>query len=337
MPSIPMKTNEELIQEYLALKQSTDTLRPLLDIYTRDTPESCQTFSEKLADKVNRHTYESQMNRLQDLKEAISTEAELLELHVSHTGTAPGSISLSTFSKLTEKFSKLSKAIKDKLLLSDTTHFAKEDKSASNLILYPGAAGSFRIFLGAPHPIRPLFQDDTTLAKSDLAYHMSHCLTDLLYQLSTPENAESAMESSNKNILQNAQEFYEEIENQDITLQYIWVTGKKKQDTLITPQSAHQTAAHIHEYILLHHADDRVKTLTGHFYAMNTLRKTIHFKAGKESITIRYTTDTQILLLKHHVSLLRDKEYTIHVVRIEEKQKQKTPSKKILWELTDIL
>ena len=96
-----------------------------------------------------------QIERMQHRKEAISTEAEIFELHVSHTGAAPGSIPLSTFTKLTEKFSKLSKAIKDKLLLSDTADFAKEDKSASNLILYPGAAGSFRIFLGAPHPIRP--------------------------------------------------------------------------------------------------------------------------------------------------------------------------------------
>ena len=332
-----MKTNEELIQEYLSLQQSTDTLRPLLDLYTRDIPENIQTFSEKIADKVNRRSYEMQTKRMQILKETISTKAELFELHVSHTGTAPGSIPLSTFSKLTEKFSKLSKAIKDKLLLSDPTDFAKEDKNASNLILYPGAAGSFRIFLGAPHPIRPLFQDSTALAESDLAYHMSHALTDLLYHLSTQKNAESAMESSNKNILQNAQEFYEEIEKQDITLQYIWVTGKKKMDTLITPQTAHTTAAHIQEYILLHHTNDQTKTLTGHFYAMNTLRKTIHFKTNQESITIRYTTDTQILLLKHNVSLLRDKEYTIHIVRIEEQKKRKTPPKKILWELTDIL
>lgn len=140
---------------------------------------------------------------------------------------------MSTFSKLTEKFSKLSKAIKDKLLLSDTADFAKEDKSASNLILYSGAAGSFRIFLGAPHPIRPLFQDNTALAESDLADHMSRSLTDLLYHLSTPENSESAMESSNKNILQSVQEFYEEIENQHITVQYSWITGKRNK----TPSS----------------------------------------------------------------------------------------------------
>lgn len=70
---------------------------------------------------------------------------------------------------------------------------------------------------------------------------------------------------------------------------------------------------------------------------MNPLRKTIHFKTNQESVTIRYNTDTQILLLKHHVSLLRDKEYTIHIVRMKEKKKRKTSPKKILWELTDIL
>lgn len=327
-----MKKTEDLVKEYLELERSLSLMEPLLGLHTRGIPLEQQTPGMQLADRVNEATCEKMKRRMEELEHIISHSSEIMELHITGTRTISGAIRLSTFTALAEQFQKLIKSVTCHLKAEEEGAHGTDENEAQELYIHAFAPGSFRMIIGAPHPQRPLFQDDSALHEADLVWKSIRHLTDFLGAAGEGSAFEKTLDRADKTTLLSAQDFYEEIRKKKVTIDYHWKTGTKRPPVHITPASAKKNFDTIHHYITTHTFTEGRKVLEGRFTVINTEKNYMKFQGSRESLTLRCTPEAKELLLSHHISVLKEDPCIIEAI----KEPPKPGCRREYWKLLGI-